>query len=81
MNNKFNELIKAVAQPSTWLFGPQKTSSGFRVTFPCFSCCTGRQLITRGTAWLARAGAESRINKANTNNQVRVTWEKKEKEL
>jgi len=38
-------------------------------------------LITTGTAWLARAGAESRINKTNTNNQVRVTWEKKEKEL
>jgi hypothetical protein len=32
-------------------------------------------------AWLARAGVESRINKTNTNNQVRVTWEKKEKQL
>ncbi len=33
------------------------------------------------TAWLARAGVESRINKTNTNHQVRVTWEKKEKQL
>jgi len=38
-------------------------------------------VITPVTAWLARAGVESRINKTNTNNQVRVTWEKKEKEL
>jgi hypothetical protein len=38
-------------------------------------------LITPGTAWLARAGVESRINNTNTNNQVRVTWEKKEKQL
>jgi len=38
-------------------------------------------LITPVTAWLARAGVESRINKTNTNNQVRVTWEKKEKQL
>ncbi len=38
-------------------------------------------LITPGTAWLARAGVESRINKTNTNNPVRVTWEKKEKQL
>ncbi len=37
-------------------------------------------LITLVTAWLARAGVESRINKTNTNNQVRVTWEKKEKQ-
>jgi hypothetical protein len=28
----------------------------------------------------ARAGVESRINKTNTNNQVRATWEKKEKQ-
>jgi hypothetical protein len=40
-----------------------------------------KPLITPGTAWLARAGVESRINKTNTNNQVRVTWEKKEKQL
>ena len=38
-------------------------------------------LITPGTAWLARAGVESRINKTNNNNQVRVIWEKKEKQL
>jgi len=38
-------------------------------------------LITPDTAWLARAGVESRINKTNTNNHVRVTWEKKEKQL
>src|SRR5438552_18900651 len=35
-----------------------------------------KPLITPGTAWLARAGVESRINKTNTNNQVRVTWHK-----
>jgi hypothetical protein len=34
-----------------------------------------------GTAWLARIGVESRIDKANTNNQVRVTWEKKKNKL
>ena len=34
-------------------------------------------LITPGPVWLARAGVESRINKTNTNNQVRVTWEEK----
>jgi hypothetical protein len=33
-------------------------------------------LITPVTAWLARAGVESSINKTNTNNQVRVTWHK-----
>jgi len=38
-------------------------------------------LITLGTAWLARAGVESGINKTNTNNPVRVTWEKKEEQL
>ena len=37
-------------------------------------------LITPVRAWLARTGVESRINKTNTNNQVRVTWEKKEKQ-
>jgi hypothetical protein len=37
-------------------------------------------LMTSGTAWLARAGVQSRINKTNTNHQVCVTWEKKEKE-
>src|SRR6266568_7000441 len=31
-------------------------------------------------ARLARAGVESRINKTNTNNQVRVTWKTKEKQ-
>jgi len=35
-------------------------------------------VITPGTASLARAGVESRINKTNTNNQVRVTWNRKE---
>jgi uncharacterized protein (TIGR03118 family) len=35
-------------------------------------------LIAPGTAWLAGAGVESGINETNTNNQVRVTWEKKE---
>jgi hypothetical protein len=35
-----------------------------------------KPLITPVTAWLARAGVESRINKTNTNNQVRVTWHK-----
>jgi hypothetical protein len=33
-------------------------------------------LITPVTAWLARAGVESRINKTNNNSQVRVTWHK-----
>src|SRR5579862_1693408 len=34
-------------------------------------------LIKTGTAWLARAGVESRNNKTKTNNQVSVTWKKK----
>jgi hypothetical protein len=38
-------------------------------------------LITPGTAWLARAAVESRINKTTANNQVRVTSQKKEKQL
>ena len=29
--------------------------------------------ITPGTAWLARVGVESRINKTNNNNQIRVS--------
>jgi hypothetical protein len=36
-------------------------------------------LITPVRAWLARAGVESRIEQI-LNNQVRVTWERKEKQ-
>jgi len=32
-------------------------------------------------AWLAKAGVGSRINRTKTDNQVRVTCEKKEKQL
>ena len=44
---------------------------------------TERAAATADYAWYGMAretGVESRINKTNTNNQVRVTWERKEKQ-